>query len=166
MTEKEPRNDQSKGDRQMTTTTGRLRKTAGAIFAWRSLRARVTIFTLAIFLISIWSLSFFASHTLHNDMKKTLSDQQFSAVSILAADINDALAARLKLLEMVAEQITPTMLGNAAATQTFLDSHLSFKMLFNYGGIIMRPDGTAIAETPSHGRIGLNSSDRDYDIEA
>ncbi|MFZ4441687.1 MAG: cache domain-containing protein, partial [Syntrophales bacterium] len=170
MTEKEPRKDQGKGDRQMTTTprrpTGRLQKASAAIFQWRSLRTRVTLLTLAIFVIGIWALAFYASHTLQRDMEKTLSDQQFSAVSILAADINDELENRLKTLEMIAEKITPTMLGNAAATQTFLDSHISFKMLFNYGGVVMRLDGVAIAETPNHGRIGLNYSDRDHVVEA
>ena len=126
----------------------------------------MTLFTLAIFVIGIWALAFYASYTLHNDMEHTLSDQQFSTVSILAADINDELENRLKTLEMIAEKITPAMLGNAAATQTFLDSHISFKMLFNYGGVVMRLDGVAIAETPNHGRIGLNYSDRDHVIEA
>ena len=166
MSEKEPRNEQSKGTSIMTTTTRRSTTTSGAIFQWRSLRTRVTLLTLAIFVIGIWVLAFYASETLHRDMEQTLSDQQFSTVSIVAADINDALEDRSKLLTMIAAKITPTMLGNAAATQTFLDSHISLKILFNYGGIVMRPDGTAIAETPNYGRIGLNYSERDFVIEA
>ena len=150
----------------MTSTTRRLQTTFGSIFQWRSLRTGVTLFTLAIFLIGIWSLTLFASYTLHHDMEQALSHQQFSTVSILATDINAELADRLKLLEMIASQITPTMLGNTSATQTFLDSHISFKMLFNYGGGVIRPDGVAIAETQNHGRVGLNDSDRDHVIEA
>ena len=102
----------------MTTTTRRSTTTPGAIFQWRSLRTRVTLLTLAIFVIGIWALAFYASETLHRDMEQTLSDQQFSTVSIVAADINDELAHRLKSLEMIAAKITPAILGNAAVTQT------------------------------------------------
>ncbi|MFZ4440478.1 MAG: PAS domain-containing protein, partial [Syntrophales bacterium] len=165
MTEKEPRKDQGKGDRQMTTTIRRLLTTSAAFFQRRSLRTKVTIFTLAIFLIGIWALAFFASDTLHRDMEKTLSDQQFSTVSVIAADINDALDDRLKTLEILAAKITPAMLANAASMQTFLESHVTFQRLFNYGGIVLRCDGLAIAEVPNHGRIGINYSDRDYMIE-
>ena len=150
----------------MTTTTDSVQKSSGKISQWQSLRTRVTLFTLAIFLLGIWSLAFYASYTLHSDMGRTLGEQQFSTVSAIAADINGELAYRLKLLEMMAAKITPAMLGNAAATQTFLDSQISFKMLFNYGGIVIRLDGVAIAETPNHGRIGLNYGERDFMIEA
>jgi PAS domain S-box-containing protein len=151
----------------MTTTThSKAQTTFSAIFQWRSLKEKVTIFTLTIFLISIWSLAFYASSTLHNDMEKTLGEQQFSTVSIIASDINDELEERLKSLEMSAAKITPAILGNAASTQTFLESHISFKRLFNYGCIVMRRDGVAIAEVPNHGRIGINYSDRDFVIEA
>ena len=37
-------------------------------FRWRSLKTRVSLFTLGIFLISFWSLAFYASWTLRNDM--------------------------------------------------------------------------------------------------
>jgi len=150
----------------MTTTTDSLQKSPGKISHWWSLRTRVTLLTLAIFLIGIWALAFYASYTLQSDMERTHGEQQFSTVSIIAADINDELAGRVELLEIMAEKITPAMLGNTAATQTFLDSQLSFKLLFNYGGIVMRLDGTAIAEAPNHGRVGLDYSDRDYVIEA
>jgi PAS domain S-box-containing protein len=97
-------------------------------------------------------------------MEQALGEQQFSTVSIIASDINQELEERIKSLEMIAAKITPAMLGNASSMQTFLESHVSFPNLFNYGGIVLRLDGVAIAEVPNHGRIGINYSGRDYMI--
>ena len=136
------------------------------IFQWRSLKTRMTLFTLTIFLIGIWSLAFYASYTLHNDMEQALGEQQFSTVSIIAADINDELDERLKSLEMIAAKITPAILGNAASMQTFLESHISLKRLFNYGALVTRLDNITIADVPISGRVGINYGDRDWIIEA
>ncbi|MEI6314089.1 MAG: histidine kinase dimerization/phosphoacceptor domain -containing protein [Syntrophus sp. (in: bacteria)] len=138
--------------------------TSRAIFPWRSLKTKVTLFTLVIFLAGIWSLAFYASYTLQSDLEHLLGDQQFSTVSIIASDLNQELEDRIKALEIIAAKITPAMLGNAASMQTFLESHASFPILFNYGGIVLRLDGVAIAEVPNHGRIGVNYRDRDYMI--
>ena len=149
----------------MTTSTSRPPTTFSAIFQWRSLKTRVTFSTLTIFLVGIWLLAFYSSYTLQNDMKQALGEQQFSTASIIASDINDALDDRLKSLEMLAAMITPAMMGNAASMQKFLECHVTFQRFFNYGGIVLRLDGLAIAEVPNHGRIGINYHDRDYMIE-
>ncbi len=39
---------------------------------WRSLQVRVTLIMLAIFLLGIWSLAYYASRTLREDMQKLL----------------------------------------------------------------------------------------------
>ena len=152
----------------MTTTTRRPPTTfsplgvSGAIFKWRSLKTRVTVFTLTFFLIGIWSLALYSSYTLHRDMEQTLGEQQFSTVSIMAADINAELGDRLRSLEKIAARITPAMLGNAATMQSFLEERVILQSLFN-GGTVYRLDGTAIAEVPfSAGRVGINYADRDY----
>ena len=151
----------------MTTTTRKSPTTFGAIFQWQSLKTRVTVSTLAIFLTGIWSLAFFSSYTLQNDMERTLGEQQFSTVSVVASDINDELAERLKTLELIAAKITPTILGNAASTQKLLESQVSIKGLFNYGATVMRLDGIVIADVPiSAGRLGVNYGDREWVVEA
>ena len=82
-------------DQSMATTTRRQPTTFSAIFQWRSLKTRVTVFTLAIFLVGIWSLTFYASNTLRKDMERALGEQQFSKVSIIAAEINGGLDDRI-----------------------------------------------------------------------
>ncbi|MDP3866170.1 MAG: PAS domain S-box protein [Rhodoferax sp.] len=130
------------------------------LFQWRSLKTRVTLFTLAIFLIGIWSLTFYASRMLREDMQGLLGDQQFATVSLLAHQVNHELDDRLRLLEVVAGGVTPIMLGKPAALQALLQQNSHLQMLFNGGVIALGLDGTAIAEVPlTAGRIGVNYMD-------
>ncbi|MHB8090640.1 MAG: hybrid sensor histidine kinase/response regulator [Syntrophales bacterium] len=151
----------------MKATTTRFKKEFSAIFQWRSLKTKVTLLTLAVFLIGIWSLTFYASRMLREDMQRMLSEQQFSTASIIAADINGELEGRFTTLEKVAGKITPAMLGNPAAIQKFLEDRIAYPMLFNAGTYATRLDGIAIADIPlAAGRVGVNYSDRDYLLEA
>lgn len=133
------------------------------IFRWRSLKTRVTLFTLAIFLISIWSLAFYTSRMLREDMVRLLGEQQFSTVSLLAKDVNGELEDRFRALETVATTITPAMLGNVAALQSLLERRTIFQSFFNAGTFVTRIDGVATASVPlSAGRAGVDYMDRDY----
>ena len=62
------------------------------IFQWRSLKTRVTIFTLAIFTLGIWSLTFYASRMLREDMQRLLGEQQFSTVFFAATEYSGSLS--------------------------------------------------------------------------
>lgn len=44
-------------------------------FRWRSVKTRVTLFTLAIFLFGMWSLAFNANPTLHSDMERVTGER-------------------------------------------------------------------------------------------
>jgi HAMP domain-containing protein len=117
------------------------------IFQLRSLKTRVTLFTLAIFAISIWSLALYVSRALREDMERQLGEQQFSTVSFLAAEINEGLALRANALERTARSIDKATLGNPAALQQMLDTRFSGD-LFNSGVVAVALDGTAVADTP------------------
>ena len=64
-----------------------------------SLKTRITLITLLIFVIGIWSLAFYVSRVLHGDIEKQLDEQLFSTVSILAKELSDELQDRLTALE-------------------------------------------------------------------
>jgi diguanylate cyclase (GGDEF)-like protein/PAS domain S-box-containing protein len=133
------------------------------IFQWQSLKTRVALFTLAIFLVGIWPLAFYSSQMLRHDMQRLLGEQQFSMASFIAAGVNEALDDRLRALEKVAATISPTMMENTAGLQTLLEQQQVFQSLFNGGTFTARPDGTATASTPlSANRFGVNYMDRDY----
>jgi PAS domain S-box-containing protein len=128
-----------------------------------SLKTRLTLFTLAVFLIGLWSLAIYASRTLREDMERQLGEQQFSIVSLLASEISEEFEDRFSALASVSGGITPAMLGDRVILQVFIEESLILQQQFNGGVIVVRPDGTAIADVPrSAGRIGVNYLDRDH----
>jgi len=128
----------------------------------QSLKTRITLTTLAIFLISLWSLSFYASRMLRMDMERLLGEQQFSSVSYMAARLDRDLQERLDSLKAVADTIDTTTLSTTRAMQAMLVERPLLHTHFNGGVIAYRRDGTAIAEVPtSAGRVGTNYMDID-----
>ncbi len=129
----------------------------------RSLQTRLTLFTLAIALTGIWSLTYFGSRMLREDMQAILGEQQFESVSMLAHEVDQELDDRLRALDRVAARITPQMLGSKAALDRFLDERQTFQSLFNAGTFITGADGTALASLPlATPRVGVNYMDRDH----
>ncbi len=129
----------------------------------RSLKARVTVFTLAVFIFGIWLLSFYTNRLLYNDMERLLGEQQLSVVSAVAQSVNDELSNRLLALEAVANEMDSDLLGDHAALQTRLEQRPLLKILFNGGVFLAAIDGTTIADIPlSAQRTGVNYKDRDF----
>ena len=122
-----------------------------------SLRRRITLSTLLIFLTSIWALSYYASRMLREDMERMLADQQASTVSYVAGDLNDSLVERVLALEKVARSIDPAMLAQPTALQKMLANRLILQGMFNSGVVAVSQDGTALADVPViAGRKGTN----------
>ncbi|MQM31937.1 MAG: diguanylate phosphodiesterase, partial [Candidatus Accumulibacter phosphatis] len=121
------------------------------------------MFTLTIFLVSIWSLAFYSSRMLRADMGRLLGDQQLSTVSLLADELNHELGDRLAILARIANRVTAAMLADNTALQAFLAQSLTLEgEPFNGGIIAHRLDGTAVAEfPPASGRQGVNYMDID-----
>ncbi|MEI6828100.1 MAG: PAS domain S-box protein [Desulfuromonadales bacterium] len=132
-----------------------------------SIKTKITATTLIIFVISIWSLAFFVSQLLHKDMERMLSEKQFSAASFMAAAVDNDLNDRMHLLEKFSMQITPSLLRNPAALQTFMEQQPVLTILFNSGAFIVGTDGVAVANLPlSVKRVGVGYMERDFIIAA
>ena len=129
---------------------------------YHSLKTRVTLATLGIFVFGILALWFYASRMLQEDMQRILGEQQFQAVSSAAADVNEELTDRLETLERIAYEMRGPLGANPAALQARLEQHTALLSLFNGGVFATGADGTAIADVPfSAGRIGTNYLDRE-----
>jgi PAS domain S-box-containing protein len=127
---------------------------------WRSLKSRVTLFTLAIFALGIWSLAFYATRTLRDDTQRLLGEQQFSTASYIAAEVNQGLGDRLRALEKVANKSAEAMHLGPAVIQRLIDERPTLQDFFNGGITVYGADGTAVADFPqSTGRIGVNYMD-------
>ncbi|MDP1524364.1 MAG: ATP-binding protein [Rhodocyclaceae bacterium] len=135
-----------------------------------SLKARVTLFSLVIFVLGIWILAFYASHMLRQDMQRLLGDQQQTTASFVAAQINQELETRLQILNKVAGIISPAILGKPAALQALLEERLILQGPFNGGVFVTGPEGVSLASIPlvveGVSRIGVSYMDRDYMITA
>lgn len=133
------------------------------ILPWNSLKSRVILFTLVIFILSIGALSFYTSRILHQDTQHQLGDQQFSIVNILAEQINDELNARWSALKIVTKEIDPAAFSSQQKMQEFLAHRPVLLGLFNGGIVFVRRDGQTIASTsPAVYVVGNPFPDKDY----
>ncbi|MDO8272308.1 MAG: diguanylate cyclase [Gammaproteobacteria bacterium] len=122
-----------------------------------SLKSKITLFTLAIFLASIWSWELYVSRLLQQDMQKQLGEQQFSVVSFIVATIEDHLQERIGALEILAGKIDQQTLSNGVALQSLLLDQDLVQSLFSGGLVISNADGIIIAEVPlAMGRVGVD----------
>ena len=133
-----------------------------AVSPLRSIQTQVSVAVLVIFLATLWTLSFYATKILRQDTERLLGQHQFAAASFLAANINDELDDRLHALTTIAGAISPTILNDAQALNTFLEQRQLLQGLFNAGVIVLRMNGVVVAEAPrSAGRVGINYMNRD-----
>ncbi len=129
--------------------------------SWRSLKTRVTVVALAVFVVGVWSLAFYSSRVLHGDLEELLSKQQFATVTIVSAVINQEFVERIDALARVAEKITPAHMADPRSLQTLFENQPLLHELFNAGNFVTGVDGTAIASVPvSLDRVGVNYLDR------
>ena len=125
-----------------------------------SLKTRITLATLTIFMLGFWALAYYSSQMLKEDMQRQLSEQQFSTAAYMADDITGRIEERIHTLQKVSASISPLMLGNKVALQSFFEERFVLHGLFNGGVIVLQPDGTAVADSqPELGRIGVNYAD-------
>lgn len=120
-----------------------------AVPVWRSLKTRVTLTTLVIFIISLWSLSFYVSQMLRKDMETLLGDQQFSTVSFLATEINDGFDERIEALHTVAHTMGLLVTHASPHSDKFLKGLPLLQRLFNAGVLAYSHDGSLLAATES-----------------
>ncbi|MBP9905246.1 MAG: diguanylate cyclase [Rhodoferax sp.] len=132
-----------------------------------SIKTRVTLFTLVIFLASLWSLAYLASRMLRADLEQVFGQQQFATVSLVAAQVNHDFEIRSKALEKMAATSAAALQAGSAAMQTLLEQNVTLADLFNFGVLAYGADGTAIADVPRNtGRIGVNYLDNPTVIAA
>ncbi|MDP1998557.1 MAG: EAL domain-containing protein [Rhodoferax sp.] len=123
----------------------------------------MTLFILGISVLSIWTISLFASRLLREDMERLLGEQKFATVSVVAAQVGEEMGQRFVDLELVARQIGVDEMGSPSVLQAYLENSLLIQNLFNAGILVIGLDGNALATVPiSSGRVGVNYLDRDY----
>ncbi len=127
-----------------------------------SIKTRVTLLTLLIFLLCIWSLALYTGRLLRADMAQLLGEQQLSGAAMIAAGLNTELEDRLRALRTVAAEIRPADLATPERVQALLEQQSIFQQQFNDGSIVTDLAGTVLADFPrTAGRLGVNYAERD-----
>lgn len=97
------------------------------------------------------------------EIKKTISDQQFTMVSLVSRSIDQKLNSSLEVIVEVAKLVTVETVQDANVAQKFLDSRPGSLSIFDNGLFLFDPDGRIIAESPYRpNRRGRDISFREY----
>ena len=129
----------------------------------RSLKTKVVVFTLVIFLAGLWTLTLLSGAAVRKEMESELSSQQMSSVTFMSKVIDASFEDRLQALELLANEITPELLADTEALQLSLPQHMILNEMFNHGYWVADTTGTAIANVGGpDGRLGTNYGDRDF----
>ncbi|HNR62343.1 MAG TPA: EAL domain-containing protein [Thauera sp.] len=132
-----------------------------------SLKSRISLLTLAVFLVGVWSIAFYATQRLQRDMLALLGTQQFSAVSTVAGQLDNELRTRLQALDRFAGEVPVALMSDAAGLQKYIATRTDLLALFNGGIRVNDAAADTVASMPySPERIGANYADRDYMVTA
>ena len=133
----------------------------------QSLKARITLAFLAVFMLSALLVGTYVNRTLQEGLERDLGVQQFATVSLLADHLNRDMVDRVEALERVAEDISSALWADKVALQKRLVARPVLLQYFNGGVFITTADGTVVADAPvSAKRLGLNVMERDYVVAA
>ena len=104
----------------------------------------------------------FVGRYLEQDTTRLLSEQQYSLATLLAKEIDYAIASRLDALERVAVAADQAMQGGEAAIQAHIEGRPLLHAMFNGGLVVYNLDGLAVASYPAgNARAGAYLRDAD-----
>ncbi|MDD2924599.1 diguanylate cyclase [Rhodoferax sp.] len=121
---------------------------SSAVGLQHSVKTRVTLFTLAIFVASLWALAWVAADLLRGNLQQQAGAQQRTSVALLANQIDDQIRTRLSVLNAVAQSMAGTALDRTVDLQALLHSRPGVQALFNGGLLILDAGGVVRASVP------------------
>ncbi|MBF0481593.1 MAG: hypothetical protein HQK81_06560 [Desulfovibrionaceae bacterium] len=127
-----------------------------------SLKTKICSTVLLLFLAGSWLSVYVAGERLAGKMTTLLENQQFSAATYIASDVEGKLRLRIELLERNAARFTPEILADPRKAREILSSLLGLQFLFKNGLVVVSKDGQGIADYPVvAGRAGASFDDQD-----
>lgn len=132
-----------------------------------SLKVRIAVVSVLLFLAGISLITFFATRILHDDMQEVLSNQQLTTVNYIARDIDAKVTLRLESLKRVALNMPEGLFTDPPAMQKWLEDRKAIHTLFPIGLMVVPPDGgPSIGDTPRLESRPKSFIDRDWFIGA
>lgn len=127
------------------------------------LKARIAIFTVALFVCAIWTLAHDLDQEVRDSVREVLVAQQLQTVGHVAASLDDAVRLRINALADTASMLNPDLMGNPDRLHVFLAERMPLKRFFNMGIFIISRQGIALADLPNlEGREGASFTEQDF----
>ena len=131
-----------------------------------SLRLRVALAALLLFVCSIWLLTYIATSRLEQGLEQVLANQQFSYVTQASSEIEGKVQARFNALQTIANEITPALLAAPEQLRAHLANRPLLTSYFGAGTVVVGHDGIGITDYPViPGREHASFQDLDFFIE-
>ena len=111
--------------------------------------------------ISALLVTHFTTNALEKDVTELLENQQFSAASYIASEIETKVAQRINVLELTAKSAAEYFSSSAQLT-AFLGARIALPAFFPGGLVVLDQQGMPITESPFIGIGGVSLRDRDY----
>ena len=132
-------------------------------FGPASTKARVTVLTLALFVLAIVVLTVQSAHELRRGFQEEIAAQQSAMARYVAGSIEDQISLRIKALSIIAERIEPGWLRDRKAMADFLTQRLNILALYEIGIFVIDGDGTGVADRPvREGRADARYDEQDF----
>ncbi|WP_460840772.1 EAL domain-containing protein [Noviherbaspirillum agri] len=126
-----------------------------------SIKTKLVLVTVGLFILFIWLLALFSSTILKRQFEQVLIDEQFAATQRIAADIETKLTERIELLTGAAARVPANL--NEDELDAYLIRLNGLHVTFTAGIAIIGMDGRTIADYPvAPGRRGTYFGDRSY----
>jgi diguanylate cyclase (GGDEF)-like protein/PAS domain S-box-containing protein len=126
-----------------------------------SLKARLILMTVGLFVVFIWVLAFLSATVLHSQLEKLLSEQQLANTRRVAGQVDEQLKDNIDGLTRAAAGLPGAL--NYEALQALLAQRPYLHIAFSAGIAVVGLDGVIIADYPvAPGRRGLYVGDRNY----
>ncbi len=128
-----------------------------------SLKTKMSITVSVLMTVVLLSLAIVSLWYFERQFKETISQQQFTLVSVLVEEIDNKILAAQEGLVAVSGSATPDMVLDSRKAQAFLDERVGTRAVFDSGLFIFNPAGILIAASPPEPLLqGKDYTFRDY----
>lgn len=129
----------------------------------QSITFKMTITVCAFLVIFQTALAILTYFYFRQEIKQTISDQQFTMLSLVARNIDQKLTSSLSVIVGASQLATQETIQDSRVAQHFLDSRPGTKAVFDNGLFLFDLNGRIIAESPYRpNRRGRDISFREF----
>jgi len=127
------------------------------------LKARIAIFTVALFVCAIWVLAHDLEEQVRDNFRDVLAAQQLQTVEHVAASLDEAVRLRINALDDASTMIDPEWMSSPDRLHGFLAERAPVQRFFDTGLFIISRKGIGLADLPNlAGRDGASHAEADF----